>query len=85
MNAWNSVIFMKTNKAMNDMNDMAKEMMKWEGVESMWSTTGDWDWCIKLDSKSSSPEKTEMFVARMREGKWATDTKTNWWKEVQVK
>lgn len=81
MNAWNSVIFMKSNKPMSDMNAMAK----WEGVEGMWSTTGDWDWCIKLDQKSSSPEKTEAFVARMRDGHWATETKTHWWKEVAAK
>lgn len=81
MNAWNSVIFMKSDKSMSDMNAMAK----WEGVESMWSTSGDWDWCVKLDSQSSSPEKAEMMVARMREGQWATETKTNWWKRVAAK
>lgn len=81
MNAWNSVIFMKSNKSMSDMNTMAK----WDGVEKMWSTSGDWDWCIKLDQKSSTPEKAEAFVARMREGHWATETQTNWWKEVPAK
>lgn len=80
MDAWNSVIFMKSNKPMKEMNQMAK----WEGVKSMWSTTGDWDWCIKLDMKMSSPEKTEAFVARMRDGHWATETQTHWWKEVSA-
>ncbi|MBA2656929.1 MAG: hypothetical protein H0U70_08065 [Tatlockia sp.] len=80
MNAWNSVIFMKTNKSWDDLNMISK----WEGVESMWSTTGDWDWCIKLDSKMSTPEQTQAFVARMREGHWATETRTNWWKEVPM-
>ena len=81
MDTWNSIIFMKSNKAMSDMNAIAK----WDGVEKMWSTTGDWDWCIKLDQKSSSPEKAEAFVARMREGRWVTETKTNWWKEVSTR
>ncbi|KTD47994.1 hypothetical protein Lqui_2258 [Legionella quinlivanii] len=79
MNNWNSVIFLKTEKSSSDMMNM---MSKWDGIENMWSTTGDWDWCIKLDSKSSSPEKTEEFVNRMREGHWATQTKTNWWKQI---
>lgn len=81
MDAWNSIIFMKTNKPWADM----KSMLKWDEVDGMWSTTGDWDWCIKLNSKSSSPEKTEEFINRMRDGKWATETKTNWWKEVAMK
>lgn len=81
MNAWNSVIFMKSNKPWSDLS----AMMKWDGVEKMWSTTGDWDWCIKLDKNSSTPEKTEAFVNRMREGSWATSTKTNWWKEISAK
>ena len=78
MNAWNSVIFMKSNKSWPELS----KLMKWEGVENMWSTTGDWDWCIKLDMKMSSPEKAEEFVARMRKENMAVDTKTNWWKEV---
>ncbi|STX29108.1 Uncharacterised protein [Legionella beliardensis] len=78
MNAWNSVIFMKTNKPWSEINAMAK----WEGVEKMWSTMGDWDWCIKLNGEASTPEKTEAFVSRMREQQWATETKTSWWKEI---
>lgn len=81
MNTWNSVIFMKSNKSMPDMN----AMIKWDGVESIWSTSGEWDWCVKLDSKSSTPEKTEALVSRMREGHWASETKTSWWKQVAVK
>lgn len=78
MNTWNSIIFMKTEKSSDDMNQMSK----WDGVENMWSTSGDWDWCIKLDMNSSTPEKTEAFVNKMRTGQWATQTKTQWWKEV---
>jgi hypothetical protein len=81
MNAWNTVIFMKSNKHMNDMNAMAK----WDGVESIWSTTGEWDWCVKMDAKSSSPENAEAMVAKMREGHWASETKTNWWRQVSSK
>nr|WP_019216862.1 hypothetical protein [Legionella tunisiensis] len=72
---------MKTNKPWSDLSVMAK----WDGVEKMWSTTGDWDWCIKLDMNNSSSEKTETFVARMLDGHWATETKTNWWKEVSAR
>lgn len=81
MNTWNSVIFMKSNKPMTDMS----KMMKWEGVENMWSTSGEWDWCVKLDAKSSTPEKAEAVVARMREGNWASETQTHWWKQVPAK
>lgn len=81
MNTWNSVIFMKSSRPMSDMDTMSK----WEGVESIWSTTGDWDWCVKLETKSSSPEKAEAMVERMRQGNWATETKTNWWKQVSAK
>lgn len=78
---WNSVIFIKSGKSMADMNALAK----WEGVMDMWTTTGDWDWCIKLDPKMSSPAKTEEFVNRMRQGNWASATKTNWWKQVAAR
>lgn len=80
MNSWNTVIFMKSKKPWMELRPMAK----WEGVESMWSTTGDWDWCIKLDKKSSSPEMAQEFVARMRDGNWASETQTNWWKEISA-
>ena len=78
MNSWNSVIFMKSDKSMADMNEMAK----WEGVDKMWSTSGDWDWCVQL--KSSSPEDAEKMVMKMRKGQWATQTKTNWWKQISA-
>lgn len=77
-NNWHSVIYMKSPMQWEKL----QEMMKWDGVESMWSTSGKWDWCIKLDKGMSTPEKTEAFVARMRDGKWATETQTNWWKEM---
>lgn len=81
MNNWNSVIFMKSDKSWSDICSMSK----WEGVEDMWSTTGEWDWCIKLDSKCSTPEKAEEFVNKMRQGHWAKDTQTHWWKQVDAK
>lgn len=81
MNMWNSVIFVKSSKSMADMSAMAK----WEGVKEIWSTMGNWDWCVQLDEKSSTPEKTEEFVNRMRQGNWATATKTNMWRRVSAK
>lgn len=81
MNTWNSVIFLKSSKAAAEMSAMSK----WEGVESIWSTTGEWDWCVKLNTKSSSPENAEAMVAKMRAGHWASETQTNWWKQVSAK
>lgn len=81
MDAWNSVIFLKSNKPWSELSGVSK----WDGVEKIWSTTGDWDWCIKLDSKSSTPEKAEAFVSKIRDGKWASETKTHWWKEVSAR
>ncbi len=78
MNAWNSVIYMKSNKSLNEM----KEMSSWKEIDSMWSTSGDWDWCVKLDSDNSTPEKAEAFTTRLRSGNWVSDTRTNWWREI---
>lgn len=80
-NTWNSVIFMKSSKPMSDMSAMAKM----EGVKSVWSMMGEYDWAVQLDSAMSTPDKTEEFVARMRQGNWATDTRTTMWKQVCAK
>lgn len=76
-NSWSSVIFLKTKKEMPE--QMMAQMM---GVKNIWSTSGDWDWCIKLDSAHSTPDKTEMFVSKLRQADWIAETKTSWWKEV---
>lgn len=76
-NSWSSVIFLKTKKEMPE-----KMMAKMMGVKNIWSTSGDWDWCIKLDSTHSTPDQTEMFVAKLRQSDWIAETKTSWWKEV---
>ena len=81
MEAWNSVIFLKSSKSWSELSNVAK----WEGVENVWSTSGEWDWCIKLDNKSSSPEKAEEFVSKIRNGNWASETKTHWWKQVSAR
>lgn len=79
MNVWNSVIFLKTNK------DMPKDAMsKMQGVKSMWSTSGDWgDFWIMLDSEHSTPDKTEMFVSKLKQSGWVAQTKTCWWKQME--
>lgn len=79
MDAWNSVVFVRA-KSMPDKAAMKKMM----GVEKMWSTSGDWDWCIQLDAKHSTPEQTEMFVSQLRNSPWVAETKTNWWKQVKM-
>lgn len=79
MNSWNSVIFMRSNKDAKALAAMAK----WEEVDRMWSTSGEWDWCVQLKPKNSSPEMTETVVNRMRDGQWANETKTQWWRQVE--
>ena len=55
MNSWNSVIFMRSKKSPKEIAAMAM----WDEVDKMWSTSGNWDWCVKLKPKNSSPEMTE--------------------------
>jgi hypothetical protein len=81
MSAWNSVIFLKTNGSWTDTDNVAK----WPGVHQIWSTSGDWDWCIKLDQDNSSPEKTEQFVSKLRQSEWVANTESSWWREVHSK
>lgn len=76
MKSWNSVIFIKTKSDWSD----TKLISKMPGVESLWSVTGEWDWCIKLDSQHSSPEQTETFVKNLRKADWVSQTNTSWWK-----
>ena len=77
-NTWSSVIFIKSTKPLSDMQAVSG----WKEVAEMWTTMGDMDWCVRLKQESSSPEQTEAFVARLREGKWASETRTNMWKQV---
>lgn len=81
MSLWNSVIFIKAKKDWSD----SKSLSKMKGIQSMWSTSGDWDWCIKLDSKHSTPEETASFVKELRHADWVSETKTSWWKEVEMR
>lgn len=78
MNQWNSVVFLRSSKPWSEIS----KLCKWDGVESVWSTSGDWDWCVKLNSKFSSPEHTEAFVSKVRDGHWAMETKSQWWKNM---
>ncbi len=81
MSKWNSVIFLKTQKEWTDTDTVSK----WSGVEKIWSTSGDWDWCIKLDKDHSTPEKTEALVAKLRSTDWVANTESSWWREVYSK
>lgn len=78
---WTGVVFVKTNNSWSD----PAAIVKMGGVRDVWSTSGEWDWCIKLDSKHSTPEETEQFVKQLRKADWVSDTKTSWWKEVSVR
>ena len=81
MSAWNSVVFLKTNGSWTDTDNVAK----WPGVHQIWSTSGDWDWRIKLDEQHSTPEKTEEFVSKLRQADWVSNTESKWWREVYSK
>jgi hypothetical protein len=81
MAAWNTVIFLKTKGSWTDTDNIAK----WPGVKSIWSTSGEWDWCIKLDKDHSTPEKTEEFVTKLRKADWVDHTESSWWREVYSK
>jgi hypothetical protein len=80
MKSWNSVVFIKTKSDWSD----SKSIAKMPGVQSLWSITGDWDWCVKLDSKFSSPEQTEAFVKNLRKADWVTSTNTSWWRQEAI-
>lgn len=80
MKSWNSIVFIKTKNAWSDSASIAKM----NGVQNLWSTTGDWDWCIKLDAKHSTPEETAAFVQTLRKSDWCADTNTSWWREEAV-
>ena len=78
---WNSYIFLKTNVSLTDTD----EISKWSGVNKIWSTSGEWDWVIKLNEDHSTPEKTEEFVSNIRNIEWIADSSSKWWKEVYSK
>jgi len=78
MSKWNSVIFIKTKKDWTDTDSVKK----WQGVENIWSTSGEWDWCIKLDDKHSTPQQTEEVVSKLRQSEWVADSESSWWREV---
>lgn len=78
MSAWNSVVFLKTKKGWSD----SAAFSKMKGVHKVWSTPGDLDWAVMLDSQHSSPEETASFVKGLRSHDWVTDTKTSWWQEI---
>ena len=78
---WNSVVFLKTKGSWTD----TENVKQWAGVKEIWSTSGDWDWAIKLDKNHSTPEKTEEFVSKLRDAEWVANTESNWWREVYAK
>ncbi|MBA2648888.1 MAG: hypothetical protein H0U75_04665 [Legionella sp.] len=80
MKSWNSVVFIKTKNSWSDPASFAKM----DGVQSLWSTSGDWDWCVKLDQSHSTPEETETFVKNLRKADWVASTNTSWWKEERI-
>ena len=78
MSKWNSFVFVKTQKSWTD----TQAVKSWPGVDTIWSTTGEWDWCIKLDEAHSTPEKTEDFAGKLRDSDWVWDTQSSFWKTV---
>ncbi len=75
---WNSVICLKTQKDWTDTDAVSK----WPEVQEIWSSSGDWDWWIKLKPEHSTPQKTEEIVAKLRRQEWVANTQSNWVREV---
>lgn len=57
-----------------------EEIKSWPGVEKIWSTSGQWDWIVKLTNDSSSWEGAKKIMWKLKEHKWVSDTNT-WWSE----
>lgn len=77
---WHAHIAVKGNGHFNDAH--WDEVKSWPEVEKVWSTMGNWDWWVKLDSSVQAPTQIEALVADLRKKAWVSDTDTAWWKEV---
>lgn len=63
-----------------DWKAWAAEIKSWKGVDGVWSTTGSWDWIVKLDDNSSDWNGAKEVMWKIKEHKWVSETNT-WWGE----
>ncbi len=75
--SWNGNIYVKTVGNLNDIN--WDEIKQWPEVESVWTTTGSWDWWIKLKpAQSQDQDSVQKLVWNLRKKPWVSSTET-WW------
>ncbi len=78
--SWNAFIDIKANGKLNE-SDWA-EVKKWAEVDQAWSTSGAWDWLVKLKSDVKCMDELEKLVFKLRSMGWVSETRTWWAKSV---
>lgn len=74
---WTGNILVKGTGAFGDVN--WDEIKKWPEVEAVWTTTGTWDWWVKLKpAKETQLDTVEKLVWNLRKKPWVAATET-WW------
>lgn len=76
---WNAYVNVRGTGKINEA--AWREVKKWGDVEQVWSTSGDWDWLVKLSSSVNDWDKVKKFVVTLREQPWVTETHT-WWAQA---
>ena len=76
---WTGNILIKSKHDEGDIN--WDEIKKWAEVEGVWTTTGTWDWWIKLKpSKEANLDSAKKIVWQLRKKPWVSSTET-WWSQ----
>lgn len=79
MTNWTGNILVKSNGGWSDVS--WDEIKKWPEVEKVWSTTGTWDWWVKLKTSTDYIGTAEKIAWNLRKKPWVLDTQTWWAKE----
>lgn len=58
------------------------EVKKWAQVGKIWSSMGEWDYWMSLNTGINDTDELESFVFKLRQQPWVNSTSTRWWKEV---
>lgn len=78
--SWNAFIDIKANGKLNQSE--WSEVHKWAEVDQVWSTSGTWDWMLKLKDSVKSMDELEKLVFKLRALGWVSETRTWWAKSV---
>lgn len=78
--SWNAFIDIRANGKLNQ-SEWA-QVHKWAEVDQVWSTSGDWDWMLKLKDTVKSMDDLEKLVFKLRGLGWVSETRTWWAKAV---